>query len=494
VITRQPKDILAAVGQTFVVEVGADGIPVPACQWQRQTAGTSRWEDLSDGQEATGCHRTILTVKNTSPTMRGDKFRCVVSNAEGLAESLSAVLEVQVNGAFVLAGEPGQYGNADGASSLARFAYPGGLAVDSNGDFYVADSHGHTIRKVSPQGEVTTFAGRPDSKGYRDGPVHTAQFDWPRAVALGADGTLYVTDHGNSVVRQISPEGDVSTLAGGPGNPGSKDGPGDVALFRCPWGIVVDGEGTVFVSDVCDNTVRRVTPGGIVSTFAGLAGVRGAEDGPGNIARFRDPTGMAVDQTGNVYVADLSNNTIRKISPEGMVSTIAGVPQKKGNLDGPANQALFNAPSALAVDHAGNVYVADRGNNNVRKISLNGMVTTIAGPDENRVPPSYSANMRRPAGIAIAPGGLYVADTENQVLWWIVFPPEPPVLRIVRKERSIQLSYEPTSGDFILEAAESMEPGAVWLPQELPVRPSSHHPALELPISSATRFFRLRSR
>jgi sugar lactone lactonase YvrE len=359
---------------------------------------------------------------------------------------------------------------------------------------YVADAEGCTIRRVAPDGHVTTLAGRPGIKGHEDGPAQSAKLDWPRAVALDAAGMLYIADHGNSVLRAISAAGDVTTLAGRPGTSGSDDGVGSTALFRCPWGMAVDPDGTIFVSDICDNTIRKITPGGVVTTFAGLAGVRGSEDGPGRLARFRDPTGLAVDQTGNVYVADLSNNTIRKISPEGMVSTIAGVPQKKGNLDGPANQALFNAPSALAVDHAGNVYVADRGNNNVRKISLNGMVTTIAGPDENRVPPSYSANMRRPAGIAIAPGGLYVADTENQVLWWIVFPPEPPVLRIVRKERSIQLSYEPTSGDFILEAAESMEPGAVWIPQELPVRPSSHRPALELPITSATRFFRLRSR
>lgn len=494
VITRQPLNIVAAVGQSFVVEIAADGIPRPHYQWQRQRAEATAWEDVLDGDEAAGCREETLRVKNASLNMNGDLFRCLVSNAEGSLESTAAVLEVRSSGVFLLAGQSGQYGTSDGVSSLARFAYPAGIATDLAGNLYVADAYGCTVRRVAPDGEVTTWAGRPEFKGYKDGPSQNAEFDWPQAVALDAAGILYIADYGNNVLRAISVEGDVTTLAGQPGRPGSDDGVSDTALFRCPWGITVDGEGTIFVSDICDNTIRKITPGGVVTTFAGRPGVRGREDGPGRLARFRDPAGLAVDESGNLYVADLSNSTIRKITPDGVASTIAGVPQTKGNVDGPVQQALFKAPAALAVDHSWNVYVVDRGNHNVRKISPDGFVSTIAGVYDSQAQPAYEIPMRSPAGIALAPGGLYVADTEGMVIWWIVFPPEPPTLRIARSERGVRLSWQSTYGDFVLESAESPGPDSVWVRHEVPVRPSNHGPVIEFPASSATRFFRLRSR
>lgn len=463
-ISEQPEDQMVGVGQCAVLSMKCDGLPFPTCHWQRQKAAETTWEDMEDGEEVSGCHNSILSLNKVSITSNGDQFRCMVSNTEGMVTSAPARLTVLSSGIFVLAGELGQYGTVDGQASTARLANPAGLAVDPGGSIYIVDSGGCTIRKLTPAGELSTYAGVAGSRGSDDGHRGVARFDSPSAIALGPEGALYIADLGNSVIRKISDQGEVSTLAGKAGVPGSKDGVGDAARFRCPSGIAVDRGGNIFVADVYDNTIRRVTPGGVVTTFAGLPGVRGSDDLPGKDARFRDPLALAIDAGGNLFIADTSNSTIRKIALDGAVSTVAGVPQQTGDLDGPAAQALFDAPSAVAVDSRGNVYVADRGNNTVRRIAPNGIVTTVVGPTQNGTNGSFTAGLNCPSGIAVdAQGNIYVADTQNEVIRWILLPRESPVLTVAVVGNELQVSWPVSAGSSTLEFSDSSGPTAAWV-------------------------------
>ena len=219
-----------------------------------------------------------------------------------------------------LAGSIGGQGDVDGTSTAARFFSPNGVAVDSLGNVFVADTANHTVRKIAPTGVVTTFAGLP-------------------------------------------------------GQPGSTDGTGSTARFNEPSGVAVDNSGNVFVVDSRNDTIRTITPSGIVTTFAGLSGQSGSDDGTGSAARFDYPRSLTVDSVGNVFVADTGNSTIRKITPAGVVTTLAGVPRQAGSVDGTGSAARFSIPEGITVDATGNVFVADSNTHVIRKITPTGVVT-----------------------------------------------------------------------------------------------------------------------
>ena len=265
-----------------------------------------------------------------------------------------------------LAGLAGNPGYADGTGSAARFAGPSGVAVDSAGNIYVADHDTHTIRKITPSGVVSTFAGLAGNSGSADGTGNTARFYDPSGIGIDTAGNVYVADTSNHTIRKITAAGVVSTLAGLAGTTGSADGTGSAARFYEPYGVAVDSAGNVYVADYSNNTIRKISSTGVVSTLAGVAGSFGSADGTGTNARLFDPLGVAVDSAGNVYVADTFNNTIRKITPSGVVSTLAGLARTEGSADGTGNAARFSYPSGVAVDDAGNVYVSDRENNTIR--------------------------------------------------------------------------------------------------------------------------------
>ena len=230
---------------------------------------------------------------------------------------------------------------ADGTGSAARFYFPNGVAVDSAGNVYVADTNNYTIRKITPSGVVSTLAGLAGSPGSADGTGSAARFNDPYGVAVDSAGNVYVADTGNNTIRKITPSGVVSTLAGLAGSIGSADGTGSAARFFQPYGVAVDSAGNVYVADTNNNTIRKITPSGVVSTLAGLAGSFGSADGTGSAARFYYPEGVAVDSAGNVYVADTGNDTIRKITPSGVVSTLAGLAGSIGSADGTGSAARF---------------------------------------------------------------------------------------------------------------------------------------------------------
>lgn len=308
-----------------------------------------------------------------------------------------------------------QGGSADGMA--AGFDSPVGIAVDATGIVYVADTGNHLIRKITPDGLTSTVAGRAGEWASSDGKGRGARFQNPTGVAISATGTLYVADRDNHTIRKITPDGRVSTLAGRADSPGSGDGNGRDARFNKPTGIAVDAAGNVYVADCLNHTIRKITPAGIVSTLAGKAGSNGTE----NNTRFTSPEGVAVDAAGTLYIADSYQNTISKITASGSISILAGQPSVAGYADGTGNKALFNKPMGVAVDAAGTVYVADQDNRAIRKITPSGTVTTLAISKRGaNMEPDTTARIYKPAGIAVdATGNVYVADAGNSAIYRI---------------------------------------------------------------------------
>ena len=294
-----------------------------------------------------------------------------------------------------------------------------GVAVDSSGNVYVADSRNNLIRKITPDGTVSTFAGS-GKQGSADGQATAASFFFPTALAIDTKGNVFVADTHNSLIRKITPDGMVSTFAGKPTK--LINDIKDTAGMDHPSGIAVDKSGNVFVSDLNKDFIKKVTPDGRVTIIAGN-GDRGKKDGKGGSASFYLPAGLALDANDNLYVCDSYNNMIRKITPDGTVTTIAGR-GKKGSKDGKDTTASFWHPNSLTVDKNGNVYVADMGNNKIRKITPDGIVTTFAGSGLRGTDngPIGKASFYQPYGIASdKDGNLYVADYQNNLIRKIMF-------------------------------------------------------------------------
>lgn len=309
----------------------------------------------------------------------------------------------------------GNSGYAEGTRTAASFSSPHGVAVDSAGNVYVADFGNHRIRKISPIGEVVTLAGSGNS-GYIDGIGTAASFSYLEDIAVDRAGNVYVADRDNHRIRKISPIGVVTTLAGS-GNRGFADGLGISASFDVPTSVSVDVAGNVYVADLYNHCIRKISPAGLVTTFAG-SGSNGYVDAMGSAASFSNPNGVAVDEAGNVYVSDRNNNRIRKISPAGMVTTLAGS-GIYGFADGIGAAARFNGPLGVAVDGDGNVYVADEGNNRIRKISPSGLVTTIAGSGNEGYTDGEgtAASFKYLNNVALDRFmNVYVADAGNHVI------------------------------------------------------------------------------
>ena len=309
----------------------------------------------------------------------------------------------------------GASGSVDGTGSLARFNLPNALATDGAGNVYVADTFNHTIRKSTPAGVVSTLAGTAGLTGSADGTGAAARFNLPIGVATDSAGNVYVGDSFNNVIRKITPAGVVSTLAGTAGASGSADGTGAAARFNLPRGVATDGAGNVYVADHSNHTIRKVTPAGVVSTLAGTAGLIGNTDATGAAASFNLPNGVATDGAGNVYVADTNNCTVRKITPAGVVSTLAGTAGMLGSTDATGAAASFNLPDGVATDGAGNVYVADSGNHTIRKITAVGGVTTVVGVagQVGFVAGKLPGGLVFPRGSAVSGTSLYITLTNG---------------------------------------------------------------------------------
>jgi sugar lactone lactonase YvrE len=263
------------------------------------------------------------------------------------------------------AGVPGVSGHNDGTGSGARFWYPAGLVIDGGDNIYVADSANNTIRKITPGGVVKTLAGIPGMPpDYRDGSPNVARFNSPESLGIDSAGNLYVADYGNFAIRKVTPAGAVSTLAGFPGA-GSADGIGTAAEFYFPEGITTDRDGNSWVADTWNHTIRKITSAGQVTTIAGLAGVSGNADGSGHTARFLYPSAVSLDSSGNLYVTD-AGTTLRMITPDGVVTTLAGMSGSFGSANGFGSAARFSGLGGVTVDRSGIIYLTDSINATVR--------------------------------------------------------------------------------------------------------------------------------
>jgi sugar lactone lactonase YvrE len=307
-------------------------------------------------------------------------------------------------------------GSKDGTGATARFNLPEGIAADTAGNLYVAEPASATIRKVTPQGTVTTLAGATGAVGYADGQGAAVRFNAPSRLDTDTQGNLYVTDTGNSVVRKVTASGTVGTLAGN-GTCGSADGRSTAAQFCHPKGIALDRYGNLWIADTGNHTVRRIDAAGNVSTVAGSPGVCGSTNGPGGDARFCNPQDIDVDQWGNVYVVDTGNSTIRMINTKGVVSTLAGQAGQCGAVDGSTKVSRLCAPSGIAVE-GNDLYIADTGNATIRRINLDNVTSTVAGVpgQQGIVLGGLPGGLDRPVGVARAPDGSFALTTHNIVV------------------------------------------------------------------------------
>ncbi|MEQ2354384.1 Ig-like domain-containing protein [Pseudoalteromonas piscicida] len=323
--------------------------------------------------------------------------------------SLNTSTEATVS---TLAGQSSGY--ADGTGTAASFKSPYDVVTDSNGNVYVADYGNHVIRKITPEGVVTTLAGS-GSAGSDDGTGSAASFNFPKAVTLDSSGNVYVADSSNNTIRKVTPAGVVTTFAGS-GTYGSDDGTGTAATFAAPTGITIDSNGNLYVVETNPHIVRKITPAGVVTTFAGSKNSSGFTDATGTSATFNFPYNGGSNSNNDLFIADRNNHAIRKITSASVVTTFAGT-GSAGSTNGTGTQASFNKPYDVAADSADNLYVTEQAAHTIRKITSTGVVTTYAGSagaSGNTDGLVSVARFSQPYGIAVDSNDVvYVADTGN---------------------------------------------------------------------------------
>ena len=293
----------------------------------------------------------------------------------------------------------GQVSTLAGNGAPGSFYTVTGVAVDPTGNVFIEDWSNNLIYKLTPSGNLLIFAGHA-SAGWDDGLGTAASFDQPDGIVSDAAGNLYVSDQLSHLIRKITPGGLVTTIAGTPYSPGAINGTGSAAMFNSPRGLAVDAAGNIYVADQANNLIRKVTAAGVVTTYAG-SGAAGSANGPVLSATFNTPTGVGLDVSGNLYVAEAGNNMIRKITPAGIVTTFA---------------TGFNFPRELRADGTGNVYVADQQSNTIKRISPSGAVTTVAGTGGTGATNGNGniATFNGPLGLALdGKGNLFVGETGN---------------------------------------------------------------------------------
>jgi len=366
-----------------------------------------------NGKECSIVSNTATQINIKVPPGAGSgKIKVVVGDANAESANFDFVFTIEVT---TLAGN-GSQSFADGQGNEAKFSNPTDVSVDPFFNVFVADGN-NIVRKISPTGLVSTFAGKPNSSGAVNGQGAAASFSGVSGLTTDGVGNVYVADRNNNLIRKITPTGLVSTFVGT--TAGFIDGSASFAKFSAPVTVTIDRDGNLYVVDRDNLTIRQVSPSGFVSTI--VSNISGFADGQGFSAKFNIPIGITTDASGNVYVADTFNHKIRKISPSGFVTTIAG--STSGFKDGKASEAQFSSPHDVAIDAFGNLYVSDTGNSRIRKITSDGIVSTLAGSglqgfaDGN----ASTAKFDLLAGITIdSQGNLYVADSQNNRIRKIV--------------------------------------------------------------------------
>ena len=298
----------------------------------------------------------------------------------------------------------GSFGFVNGDTSIASFNSPFGICIDPEGNLYLADAQNHCIRKISTEGEVSVYAGT-GTAGYLDGPADEAKFNQPLNICFDPEGNMYVSDFINQRIRKISYDMEVTTIAGS-GYAGWLNGPADTARFNYPRGICLDDLGNIYVGDSWNHRIRKITPDGTVSDFAGGGTVIGVQsvgdyvDGNDTAARFYTPCELSIDQYNNIFVADAYNHRIRKIDPDALVTTVAGSggfgPNGGGFNNGPWEEAQFNTPTACHVIPDGTIFVTDAFSQRVHVFAAGGRPLLAFGE-----PGSGIGELAVPSGVAV---------------------------------------------------------------------------------------------
>lgn len=389
-VARDASGNLYVADGPAVRKVTPDGA-VSTLAGQINTYGETRADGTGAAARFGGAQRIVLDRDGNLLVSEPDAIRkvtpagAVTTVASGLVSAAGLTLDASGNllvaassvidkvsptGAVsVVAGTPTPPGVFSGG--------PAGAGLDASGNLYMAGFGGYTVLKVTPAGQVSVVGGVPNSGGYIDGPAPTARLGFVGATALDAAGNIYAAD--GRAIRKIAPDGSIATLAGDAEQSGHADGSGAQARFQSPAGIALDSAGNVYVADA--STIRRITPQGVVTTLAGVADASMATvDGQGAAARFGTVSGLVFDTaSGVLYATDAQQDTVRRITLDGTVTTVAGMPGQAGAADGTGAAARFSMPCSITSDGAGNLYVADTANHTIRKVSASGVVTTVAG-------------------------------------------------------------------------------------------------------------------
>jgi DNA-binding beta-propeller fold protein YncE len=327
--------------------------------------------------------------------------------------NVAAAANVQSQGRVETFSGSGQAGFANSNGQVGQFNRPHGLAIDAKGNTYVSDRGNHAIRIVTSNGDIRTLAGN-GNEGNADGIGPAANFKQPIAVAVDKSGNVYVADRDNHVIRMIDPSGRVGTLAG-TGTKGFANGTTSAAQFNEPYGVVLSpDEKILYVADYLNHAIRAIDLAGKqVTTLAGN-GTAGFANGVGDKAQFNQPYNVKADVNGRLYVPDQNNHAVRRVDPDGTVSTLAGNGQS-GFADGKPSEARFNNPTGLAVAANGTIYVADRNNHRIRTVLPTGEVTTLAGDGTagQQDGPGQTAKFNRPIDIVLANDSSLVVSEEN---------------------------------------------------------------------------------
>lgn len=441
------------------------GAILSGAQWQ---VDGGEW--LNSGATVTGLSRSTHTVSYKAASgwvAPASQAVSVLANQTAVTNGVYTGLGY---GFSTIAGTAGIPGFAEGVNGAARFDTPVGMAADASGNLFIADTGNSVIRKLTLAAEgwvSSTVAGLAGSPGNADGTNSEARFDYPTGVAVDTNGTVYVADQVNSTVRKITSAGTnwvVSTIAGLAGNYGSANGTNSVARFYYPAGVAVDAAGSVYVADQINSTIRKLTLVGSnnwsVTTIAGTAGANGSTDSTNSAARFYWPSDLCVGGSGVLFVADTFNNTIRKIVPTGSnyaVSTICGVAGVSGSVDGTNSGALLDGPGGISLDSLGNLFVADSYGSVIRKITpvgTNWVVNTIGGlayATGTADGTNSAARFNTPYGVCVNAGGLvFVADTENATIraGTPVYPmaPAPSLVPLSRKTNALGFCWSALPG------------------------------------------------
>jgi cysteine-rich repeat protein len=414
---RYPSAVVKdAAGRLYIVDSGNQRIRRVAVDGTIATiAGTGASGFSGDGGQATAAQ--LWSPSGVAVDDAGNVYIADAFNQR--------IRRVDVDGTIATiagTGVPG-FGGDGGAAMAALLQQPSDVALDGAGNLYVVDFANHRVRRVSAAGQIATVAGTGATNPSGDGGAATAaKLNYPHGVAVDGAGRLYIAERDNQRIRRVDADGAMTTIAGiGTTGFSGDDGPATAAQLWTPSGVAVDGDGNVYIADTYNQRVRRVAADGTMTTLAGT-GIEGStgDGGPASAARLRYPSGVAVDGLGNVYIADTDNHRIRRVAVDGTITTVAGTGTLGFSGDGgPATEAQLNYPQAVAVDAAGALYVADQANQRVRRVAVDGTITTVAGTgtagSSGDGGPATAAQLQMPAGVAVdALGNLYIADRDNR--------------------------------------------------------------------------------